>query len=90
MVAPGEQIYGPAPDNRVAAWSGTSMAAPVVSGGLALALGERAYAKLADVGKAIVDSSDDIMASNPGSGKDDFGKGRLNLKTFLQTALALK
>jgi subtilisin family serine protease len=90
MVAPGEQIYGPVPDNRVASWSGTSMAAPVVSGGLALALGERAYSKLSDVGKAIVNTSDDILASNPGSGKDDFGRGRLNLKTFLQTVLALK
>ena len=41
LVAPGENVYAPAPDGRMAAWSGTSMAAPMVSGGLALALGQR-------------------------------------------------
>lgn len=38
--APGEMVFGPAPGNRKAAWSGTSQAAPVVAGVLALALGE--------------------------------------------------
>jgi subtilisin family serine protease len=90
MLAPGEQIFGPAPDNRVAGWSGTSMAAPIVSGGLALALGERAYSKLADVGTAIVNNADDVTQSNPGSGKSDLGSGRLNLENFLNAALSLK
>jgi thermitase len=40
LVAPGEQIWGPAPGNQRSYWSGTSMAAPVVSGILALALAE--------------------------------------------------
>lgn len=40
MTAPGEKIYSPAPGNRLAYWSGTSMAAPMVTGALALALGQ--------------------------------------------------
>ncbi len=90
MLAPGEQIFGPAPDNRVAGWSGTSMAAPLVSGGLALALAERSYSKLQEVGKAIVSSADDVTQSNSGSGKSDLGSGRLNLENFLNAALSLK
>ncbi len=90
MLAPGEQIFGPAPDNRVAGWSGTSMAAPLVSGGLALALGQRSYSKLNEVGKAVVANADDVTPSNPGSGKSDLGSGRLNLENFLNAALSLK
>lgn len=41
IAAPGELIYGPYPDEGIGAWSGTSMAAPVVAGALALALGEK-------------------------------------------------
>jgi thermitase len=91
MFAPGEKIFGPAPDNRVAGWSGTSMAAPLVSGGLALALGERStYSKLNEVGKAIVSSADDVTGANPGAGKADLGSGRLNLESFLYSIYNLK
>lgn len=90
MLAPGEQVYGPAPENRLAAWSGTSMAAPMISGGLALALGERSYSNLSDVGKAIGNSADDVSGSNPGAKAEEWGKGRVNLQRFLQQALALK
>lgn len=38
--APGEFVYSPAPGERMAAWSGTSMAAPMVAGSMALLLGE--------------------------------------------------
>ena len=40
LMAPGERIWGPAPGGQRSFWSGTSMAAPMVSGTLALALGE--------------------------------------------------
>jgi thermitase len=41
VAAPGSMVYGPAPENRLAAWSGTSQATPMISGALALALGEK-------------------------------------------------
>lgn len=40
LSAPGENVAGPAPDMGIASWSGTSMAAPMAAGALALALGE--------------------------------------------------
>lgn len=40
LAAHGEGVWGPAPAGRIAAWSGTSMAAPMAAGALALALGE--------------------------------------------------
>ncbi|WP_370657302.1 S8 family serine peptidase [Deinococcus sp. KNUC1210] len=40
LMAPGENVYAPAPGNLLAAWSGTSQAAPMAAGGLALALGQ--------------------------------------------------
>lgn len=40
IAAPGEMIFGPYPNLGSAAWTGTSMAAPVVAGAIALALGE--------------------------------------------------
>lgn len=41
LAAPGEAVWGPAPELHTAAWTGTSMAAPMAAGALALALGER-------------------------------------------------
>lgn len=38
LAAPGESVWGPAPEELLAAWSGTSMAAPMAAGTLALAL----------------------------------------------------
>lgn len=36
MAAPGTSVIGPLPGNRYGEWSGTSMAAPLVSGQVAL------------------------------------------------------
>lgn len=63
LTAPGESIYTASPDQSVAYWSGTSFAAPIVSGAAALALGERATyykMKLKDFGKVLVDASYDV------------------------------
>lgn len=39
VTAPGEGLFGPAPQRRLAAWSGTSMSAPIAAGSAALTLG---------------------------------------------------
>jgi thermitase len=91
MTAVGDKVFSPAPDNRSASWSGTSMAAPMVAGGFALALGERNYslAELRKVGKAMSKSSDDLTVMNPDY-KKLLGTGRLDLESFLYWVLADK
>ncbi|GGL98388.1 S8 family peptidase [Deinococcus aerophilus] len=91
IVAPGEQVYAPAPEGRMAAWSGTSMAAPMVTGGLALELSKN----LNKTGKKDKDKADKVIeqllkntkeineiADNKPF-KDKLGKGRLDLVQFL-------
>ncbi|ADV68754.1 S8 family serine peptidase [Deinococcus maricopensis] len=86
VVAPGENVYAPAPGNAMAAWSGTSMAAPMVSGGLALALAEGSL-NPRDLAANIIDKADDIYKLNP-SYKGMLGrKGRLDLAAFIDAAL---
>ena len=85
LMAPGEYIYTAAPDNSVAYWSGTSFAAPIVTGAAALALGETAtYPKLKvkDVAKKLSDKSSDI--SGRGRNKDRSAKQRLDIDDVLQ------
>jgi thermitase len=89
IMAPGELIYGPAPDNRVAAWSGTSMAAPMVAGGLALALGQRTYQFNGMVSKTLRERAQNIEQANPGIGRA-LGNGRLDLAAFAQGVAQLK
>jgi thermitase len=91
MTAIGDKVFSPAPDNRSASWSGTSMASPMVAGGFALALGERSYssAELRKVGKAMAKSSDDLNTLNPNY-KKLLGTGRLDLENFMYWVLADK
>jgi thermitase len=91
MTAVGDRVFSPAPGNRAAIWSGTSMAAPMVSGGFALALGERGFssADLRKIGKAMSKSSDDLSLNNPNY-KKLLGDGRLDLENFMNWALASK
>jgi thermitase len=88
MVAIGESVYGPAPSNQLAAWSGTSMATPMVSGGLALALGQRDYGVFnKNLGVDLVNTTDNIDAKNSSLTPGVLGTGRLNLERFMQKTL---
>jgi thermitase len=88
IVAPGEDIYGPYPENSGAAWSGTSMAAPLVSGSLALALGQalRYGVKVQDLPDVLIGTADNIDALNS-SIVGKIGSGRLNIESFLKAVL---
>ena len=84
IVAPGESVHAPAPDNRMAAWSGTSMAAPMVSGALALALGQPLKVSKLDMEEKIRNAASDIYNNGMNQAyKDMLGKGRLNIEQFL-------
>jgi thermitase len=89
MTAIGENVVTPAPGNRVAKWNGTSMASPMVAGGIALALAERSYSwdSLLILGRTMSSTADNIDKLNPKSLKKSLGFGRLNLERFLQVAL---
>jgi thermitase len=84
LSAPGEDIFGPYPDDGQAPWSGTSMAAAVASGALALALGERLNVNGEHLSEALMSSSDDIYASGLNEEyRFELGSGRLNVDNFL-------
>jgi thermitase len=90
MSAPGEYVYAPAPDNRVAAWSGTSMGVPMVSASLALALAQRPDVKnIQLIGKAMREKNRKIYGNNPTYIKA-IGSGRLDLGLFAEAIKFLK
>lgn len=80
LMAPGENIYGPAPEGRMASWSGTSVAVPVVSGALALGLGER-KSKLGDRLMATTQPLDSIALN--ASYRENLGRGAVQLANYL-------
>ncbi|WP_036270628.1 S8 family peptidase [Meiothermus rufus] len=89
LAALGENIYGPAPDGRIAAWSGTSMAAPMASGALALALGEPLSVPAHMLADALYQSSNGVIYNNDTnrSFKDQVGKGLIDLESFLNNVV---
>lgn len=89
MVAPGEALWTAFPGEAAAHWSGTSMAAPLVSGAIALALGEIADLDddAEDLYEALVETLVDVdeLEANRDFG-DDLG-GRLDVAAFLRAAV---
>lgn len=77
LFAPGASILSTYPGNQVAALSGTSMAAPFVSGAAALLFSARPHATATQVRSALLNSVD------PGNFAA-MTKGRLNVKKALQ------
>ncbi len=88
LSAPGEIIYGAAPNLQIAAWSGTSMAAPVASGALALALGQQLVVPVRNLADELVVRSADLYNNNMNQAyKDELGKGRIELEEFLRNTI---
>ncbi|SMB80198.1 S8 family serine peptidase [Deinococcus hopiensis] len=89
LVAPSENVYGPAPENRMVAWSGTSMAAPMAAGGLALALGQQRTVALKDLTAKMAGTAFDVYNGGANDAyKGMLGpKGRLDLSKFLDDSI---
>lgn len=87
MVAPGEALWTAFPGEAAAYWSGTSMAAPLVSGAIALVLGELAGSDADVLYQALLDALVDVdeLEANRDYG-DDLG-GRIDVATFLRVAI---
>ncbi len=89
LAAPGEEVHGPAPDNQAASWSGTSMAAPMASGALALAIGENVKGPRANLADVLRQRAfDGIYADGLNSEYMDLlGTGRLDIYEFLRNVM---
>ena len=89
LLAPGETVYTSVPDNQLGYWTGTSFAAPMVSGALALAIGEVAtYPQMSPGGliSQAITQADNINGLSENWMFGDWVGGRLNVEAFLQAA----
>ena len=81
VVAPGVAVYTSAPDGGYKYFSGTSAAAPFVSGAVAALLSENPNMSPADAMVKVLRCADNLGAAN----KDDiFGNGIVNIKRLLR------
>jgi len=90
LMAPGERIYTVAPDESIGYWSGTSFATPIVTGALALGIGETDDPKqfANELSRTIVkinDKNTDYFGDKRYNKK--LGKGRLDVEAFLDKVL---
>ena len=89
LMAPGERIWGPAPGGKRSYWSGTSMAAPMVSGTLALALGEP-LRDPSNLGNQLISLAqrDEARAANDNTPyQNKLGSGYPNVFKFLEQSI---
>ncbi|MEF2277709.1 S8 family serine peptidase [Deinococcus sp. YIM 134068] len=85
LSAPGENIYTAGPGGLLVAWSGTSMAAPIVAGGLALARGQTLAVPIHDVTKKMAENGTDPYNNGMNQAyKDKLGKRSLDLEQALK------
>ncbi|MBC7646671.1 MAG: S8 family serine peptidase [Pseudopedobacter sp.] len=89
IVAPGEGLFTAGPGRLLLSWSGTSMAAPLVTGSLALALGQPLSIDSKDVTATLAESAFDVYNNGMNSAyKDMLGKkGRLDIEQFLKNTI---
>ncbi|MBD3247716.1 S8 family serine peptidase [Candidatus Falkowbacteria bacterium] len=98
IVAPGMSIYSSVPyePNKKLGdsffnkyydgyWSGTSMATPIVAGGVALIEGANKELNAKDVKEVLLDSTDNISRLNPDY-LGQLGRGRINLQKAVSEA----
>ena len=94
--APGEQVFSPVPSNKLGAWSGTSMSAPMVSASLALAMGQSLKANSIDLTKILKNTTVNIYKSgqnaaykidSPDSSILMLGDGRLDIHNFMKSVV---
>ncbi len=91
LAAPGENVYGPAPELGLAAWSGTSMAAPMASGALALALGEQLKVPAASLADSLKNYGGYLYKDGLNSEyRGQVGKKRLDVEAFLRKVVDCK
>ena len=87
MTSPGEGIYTAAPGAAMATWSGTSFATPMVTGALALALGELPRGQQGRLAMNVATQADNVDAVNDSTLAGKLGLGRLNVEKFLRYTL---
>ena len=90
LMAPGEFVLTAFPDRRVVYWSGTSFAAPMVTGAIALALGEpELEEERSKLSKKVADEAEnDIYDLSVNKAfKNKLGKGVLDIPEFLEEVL---
>jgi len=84
FVVPGEGLISAFPNSQTAAVSGTSFAAPVATGTIALALGQNpSSGRIYSLKSHLKTSSTNIVSENP-SYVDELGGGLLNVEKFMQ------
>lgn len=90
LTAPGEQVYGPAPsaggEPQMAYWSGTSMAAPIAAGAIALAMGEELAVERHHLAEHLKTTSTDVYGLDgnaPYASPPKLGEGRLDMHQLL-------
>ncbi len=87
LVAPGEEVYTLMPNSSIAHATGTSFAAPMAAGTLALALGELGDTYDGNLSMMAHEESDAGIFALNGTFQGLLGSGQLDVEAFMQRAL---